>query len=176
MRQTLVVAKTLLLTACLANCKTGTETDGSVADASLADGSTEEYLDAGLLGVGGCVSPDGEKFMVRLQHVTAEGIFTCALISFRKDAGPSLYTVKPPAGYQVAEARYSNSCDFEQADGRLSTTNTAPIGRIWGEIQLDVIFQGRAQSFFIDGGVVLGTRLFGYQTDYAASSSVCRGN
>ena len=82
----------------------------------------------------------------------------------------------PPNGYAMDDARYSNGCDFELPDGRLSTVNTAAVTEAWGAAEFAFVLAGRPQSYYLDGGIRLGSRVFTFDGDYAGCNSTCVGN
>lgn len=170
----------LTATLCLASaCSSGSSADAAIEDASVAD-SGVQTIDAGTFGVGGCVSPDGNKVLVRFQHAVPEtGAVTCVLVSLRRfDGGftPVYPRFTPPAGFATDDARYSYTCGFEQADGTLKREDTAPVTDLWGWVELTAFVNGRPRAFFIDGGMRLGPRLFGIENTYAGCGETCRGN
>lgn len=160
---------TLVLTFC--GC-----TEQGLPDGGRNDGSV--LIDGGGLSIGGCTSPTGDKFIAILETTAPDPPFLCALLSFRRfDGGftPIMPGFVAPEGYAMDDARYSNGCDIELPSGQLSSVNTAPVTGAWGSAEFVFVLGGRPQSFQIDGGVVLGSRVFEFSR-FAGCNSTCVGN
>ena len=150
----------------------------ALGDGGGSDSGVDAYLDGGLLGIGGCTTTDGSKFIARFQTVSGQPPFVCILASFRRfDGGfaPIMTNFTPPVGYAMDDARYSNDCNIELPNGSLSTVNTAPVTELWGAAEFVYVLMGRPQSYVIDGGIRLNDHVFAFSGSFAGCNSTSAG-
>lgn len=151
----------------------GTE-DGGTQDAGSADGGSLE--DGGALLGGGCISPQGRKFIARLLSY-ADG--NCAEVVFRvTDGGQQVLfsgTVVPPQGFRLEDARYWPCVlgAIEQADGGMHPA-ARRLDALSGHFEFEFVSGGRPQTYRVDGGTAaFGSRVYVITGDLFGTSEFC---
>lgn len=148
--------------------------DAGVQDSGGADSGSLE--DGGQLVGGGCISPQGRKFIARLLSYS-DG--NCAEVVFRVDDGgqPLLLpgTVVPPQGFRLEDARYWPCFlgAIERADGGMHPA--APrLDALSGHFTFEFVSGGRPQTYRVDGGTaVFGSRVYVITGDLFGASEFC---